>query len=92
MTYEWDPHKLEANLQKHRVDFADAIGVLEDPRAITIRDPDGGAEERFITLGVDYVGRVLVVVYAWRGNRIRVISARRATRRERGQYGEPHAR
>jgi len=83
--FQWDPRKASANLRKHRVDFADAVGVFEDPRALTMEDlyPE---EERFLTLGLDFLGRVLLVVWTWRGDDIRLISARGATRRERRQY------
>jgi len=86
VSYEWDPAKARANLAKHGIRFADAIAVLEDERALTIRDPSSEDEERWITLGSDAMGRVLVVVYSWRGGNARLISARRATRRERKQY------
>jgi len=88
--YEWDPQKALANLEKHGIDFADAVTVLGDPLALTLCDEEG-SEERFITVGVDATGRVLVVVYTWRDESwIRIISAREATRRERRQYeGEP---
>jgi uncharacterized DUF497 family protein len=82
---EWDPRKAAANLKKHRVDFADAVTVLHDEQAITIRD-DEGDEERFITIGMDALENVLVVVYTWRGERPRLISARKAKPREREQY------
>ena len=65
----------------------DAAGVLYDERAVTIQD-DSSAEDRYATLGADALGRVLVVVYAWRADRPRIISARRATPRERRQYEE----
>ena len=73
------------NLKKHEVSFADAVTVFTDDRALTFDDsqPD---EERHITLGMDAVAKILVVVYIWRGNRIRIISARRATPNERRQY------
>jgi uncharacterized protein len=83
--FEWDRRKAEANLAKHGVDFADAVEVLLDALALTVADEDP-AEERFVTIGVDGLNRILVVVYTWRGERIRIISARRATRRERTQY------
>ena len=83
---EWDPRKAAANLKKHGVDFADAATVLHDDQAITIRD-DEADEERYVTIGMDALGNVLVVVYAWRGERPRLISARKATPQERGQYG-----
>jgi uncharacterized DUF497 family protein len=68
------------------VDFADAALALEDERALTIPDDATTTEQRFITLAMDPLGRLLVIVYAWRGERIRLISARKATRRERKQY------
>jgi uncharacterized DUF497 family protein len=88
--FNWDPAKARANLTKHGIRFADAVTVLEDERALTIRDPLSDEEERWITLGSDAAGRVLVVVYTWRGNDVRLISGRRATRRERKQYEEPN--
>ncbi|HYK88416.1 MAG TPA: BrnT family toxin [Acidobacteriota bacterium] len=86
MSFEWDYLKAARNLQKHNVDFADAVTALDDALAITICEETSG-EERFVTLGRDALDRLLVVVYTWRGDRIRVISARKATRRERRQYG-----
>ena len=88
MDYEWDAVKAQVNYRKHGVQFAEAVTALEDAFALTIRDECSDVEERWITLGTDSVGRVLVVVYSWRGERIRVISARRATPAERRQYGE----
>jgi uncharacterized DUF497 family protein len=87
MTYQWDDDKATANLRKHGIDFADAVSVFSDDLAITIPD-ERFDEERFITVGMDAFGRVLLVVYTWRGNEIRLISARQATRRERKQYEE----
>lgn len=87
MLVEWDPHKAAANFRKHRVRFADSLAVLEDERAITLIDSEA-EEERWVSIGSDALGRVLVVVYTARTNRIRVISARRATPRERAQYEE----
>ena len=81
-----DEEKAAANARKHGVDFADAVTVLDDEMAITIPDPAADEEERFVTLGTDAVGRLLVVVYSWREERIRLISARRATGRERQAY------
>lgn len=83
---EWDERKAAANLRKHGVDFADAALVLEDDLALTVRDPVGRGEERWVTVGQDPLQRVLVVVYAWRGERIRLISARKATGAERRHY------
>lgn len=73
-------------LRKHGVDFADAVLVLEDDLALTMEDPDSEEEARFITMGHDPYGRVLVVVYTWRGDRTRLISARKATGSERRRY------
>jgi uncharacterized protein len=76
-----------SNRAKHRVDFADAATVFDDPRALTIPSPLD-AEERFVTLGIDATGRLVVVVYTWRGDTIRIISARQATRNEVRDYEE----
>jgi uncharacterized DUF497 family protein len=88
--YEWDPAKAGANFAKHRVQFADAATVLEDDFALTMRDPFSDEEERWITLGKDVLGRLPVVVYTWRGDEVRLISARIATARENNQYEEQH--
>ena len=85
MEFEWDEEKAIANFRKHGVDFADAALVLEDEFAFTIRDLYSGDEERFVTLGHDPRGRLLVVV-TWRGERIRLISARETTSKERRDY------
>jgi len=83
--YEWDPAKAALNYRKHGIHFADAVGALEDDRAITIADTSSD-EERFKTLGTDFLGRVLVVAYSHREERIRLISARRATALQRATY------
>lgn len=83
---EWDSRKAAANLKKHGVDFADAATVLHDEQAITVRD-DQADEERYVTIGMDALGNVLVVVYTWRDDRPRLISARNAKAQEREQYG-----
>ena len=85
MGYEWDPEKERANYAKHGVHFADAVGALEDERALTEPD-DTTSEERFKTLGTDFLGRIVVVVYAYRGENIRLISAREARPRQRANY------
>lgn len=84
--FEWDEEKAFANLRKHGVDFADAALVFEDDYAFTMGDPHSEHEDRFITMGHDPYSRLLVVVYSWRGERIRIISARPATGRERRRY------
>jgi uncharacterized DUF497 family protein len=88
VSFERDYLKAVRILRKHSVDFAYAVTALDDALAITIREETSG-EQRFVTLGTDALGRLLVVVYTWRGDRIRVISARKATHRERRQYGSP---
>ena len=85
MDFEWDQRKAASNLKRHGVNFADAATIFEDDRALTIED-DRHDEDRFITLGTGALGQLLVVVYAFRGDRIRIISARKATARERRQY------
>jgi uncharacterized DUF497 family protein len=85
--YEWDPKKAAGNLRKHAIDFADAVTVLEDERALTIDDSDSD-EQRYLTIGLDAIARILVVVYAWRDENVRIISARKATPAERRQYEE----
>ena len=86
MEYEWDPTKAKVNLRKHRVSFADAALALEDPRALTMADPDASGEQRFVSLGSDPIGRVLVTVFTPRGRRTRIISSRKASRNERRAY------
>jgi uncharacterized protein len=83
--FEWDPDKAASNFGKHEVRFAEAATVFEDDAALTMSD-DALDEERFVTLGMGSMGRILVVVCTTRGDRIRIISARKATRRERSQY------
>ena len=87
MVFEWDPRKAAANLRKHGVRFADAISVLEDEKGLTVIDQSSG-EERWVTIGMDSIGRILVVAYTYRRERVRMISVRRAPAGERGQYEE----
>jgi uncharacterized protein len=86
--YEWDPRKAEANLRKHDVSFTEAASVFLDPLALTYSDPDHSVGEmRFITFGQSTLGRLLVISHLDLGEEsIRIISARRATRRERDGY------
>jgi hypothetical protein len=86
VAYRWDAKKAKTNHRKHGVHLGDAVGVFEDPRAVTVDDPHPH-EERFVTLGLDLLGRLLVV-WTWRSDDIRIISARPATRHEQGQYEE----
>jgi uncharacterized DUF497 family protein len=84
--FEWDRAKAAANVRKHRVDFQEASTVLHDPLSTTFPDPASEGEPRFVTIGTSARGRLLVVAHIERGDAIRLISARRATRRERGFY------
>lgn len=86
MDVRWDPAKAAANRRKHGISFADAEAVLFDPLALTLEDPDARGEQRFISLGLGAAGQLLVVVYTWRDDHIRLISARRATGAEQGTY------
>ena len=86
MRFQYDAAKAAANLAKHGVSFADAEGVLEDPLAVTVEDPDAVGEQRFVTVGLGSAGELLVVAWTERDDECRVISARRPTRKERRQY------
>ena len=86
MSIEFDPAKAKMNLRKHGVCFAHAEQALRDPMAFTIEDPDSRGEQRFVTLGVDALGRVLVVIHTQRDERTRLISARKASRGEADRY------
>ena len=86
MEVEWNPNKADVNLQKHGVRFSDAEAVLFDPNALSFEDTTAESEQRFIVIGMDHLWRLLVVIYTERGNRIRLISARPATRSERQRY------
>jgi uncharacterized DUF497 family protein len=86
MNYEWNPNKAVANLDKYHIHFADVVAVFSDEFALTVAD-DFTDEERFITIGLDAFGQLLVVVYTWRGDEtIPIISARKASRHERKHY------
>ena len=82
MDVNWDPAKAKANFKKHGVHFSDAEAVFFDPLALSMEDEDAEGEDRYIAMGQDSVGRVLVVVYTYRGDSIRLISARPATSKE----------
>ena len=87
MSYQWDEDKATVNLKKHGIDFADAVSVFADDLALTLSDGRFN-EERFIIIGADAFGRILLIVYTWRGRDVRLISARKATRSEKIQYEE----
>jgi len=89
MEFEWDAAKAESNLAKHGVSFPEAATVFGDPLAMTYFDPDhSDDEDRFITFGVSSQGNVLVVSHTDREDKTRIISARRATRKEKKSYEE----
>ena len=81
-----ESQKARSNVQKHAVDFASAAVALQADGALTIRDEASDDEERFVSLCMDPEGRLLIVAYTWRDERVRIISARTATPRERAQY------
>ncbi len=84
----WDPKKAQINMRQHGIEFSDAATALDDPMALTIEDRRH-REQRFITLGSDLMGKILVVVYAYDDKEhIRLISARKASPNERKQYEE----
>ena len=89
LQFEWDDLKARKNLAKHGVSFEEASTVFGDPLSLTIPDPDHSrAENRFVILGSSHLGLLLVVIHTERGDNIRIISARRATLRERRSYEE----
>jgi hypothetical protein len=89
VVYEWDAKKAKDNRRKHRISFEDAATVFLDPLALTFPDPDHSiGEEREITIGRSSRQQVVFVSHCRRGDRVRIISARRTTRGERKQYEE----
>jgi len=87
MEFEWDPDKAASNLAKHGVSFHQAATVLGDPLSITFYDPDHSIDEdRYITIGTSADGQLIIVSHTDRDDRVRIISARKATRRERKIY------
>ncbi|MBW1699151.1 MAG: BrnT family toxin [Deltaproteobacteria bacterium] len=89
LLFEWDPKKARLNLKTHGISFDEASTAFRDPLSNTIEDPlHSEGEERFVLIGKSIRGRLLVVVHTERGDRIRIISARLATNRERLKYEE----
>ena len=85
--FEWNPEKATSNLAKHGVSFEEAQSVFFDPMSLTIPDPmHSNDENRLIIIGISIIGRYLVVVHTDRNDKIRLISARPANRRERLKY------
>jgi uncharacterized DUF497 family protein len=83
--YEWDPAKAKSNQEEHGVDFADAVQVFDNPY-LNKEDTDVVGDQVFVALGMDNLGRLLVVVYTYRQDKIRLISARKATKKEGTEY------
>jgi uncharacterized DUF497 family protein len=89
LAFEWDSRKAQSNLAKHGVGFEEASTIFGDPLSLTIPDPEHSlSEERYITMGRAVTGKLLVVVHTERGDNIRIINARHASRRERKVYEE----
>lgn len=86
--FEWDPAKATRNLLKHGVGFAEAVIALEDENALIMEDMKAVGEARYVSIGLDSTGRALVVVFVYRDDSIRVISARKASRSEVKTYGK----
>jgi hypothetical protein len=89
LRFEWDKSKAKRNIAKHKISFEEASTVFGDPFSITIENPiHSYAEERFITMGSSFRGKIIVVIHCDKGDTIRIISARAATRREGKTYEE----
>jgi len=89
LQFEWDPNKATRNVEKHQVSFEEATTVFDDPLFITVIDEEHSVEEeRYITIGLSQRGRLLLVAHTDRAGRIRIISARKATKREERFYAE----
>ena len=89
LLFEWDTDKAKKNLKIHGISFDEASTAFKDILSVTIHDPlHSNEESRFILIGNSYKNRLLVVVHTERGNKVRIISTRRATRKERKQYEE----
>ncbi|MFM8331828.1 MAG: BrnT family toxin [Candidatus Methylumidiphilus sp.] len=91
MRFEWDTEKAKSNISKHGVDFNEAMSIFGDPLEVTIADPAHSYhEQRFLSIGLSSLGRLLVVSYTERNDSIRIISARTATTAERKHYESTH--
>ena len=86
MVADFDPKKNAANLKKHGVSLAEGDGVLNDPLALTVEDDTVRDEQRFVTIGMNVFGSLMVVVHAPRGDEPRIISVRKADPKERRDY------
>ncbi len=93
MQFEWDPRKAATNARKHRVTFDEAMTVFADTKSITAYDPDHSEEEdRFLTIGVSFKGRLLFISHADRGGTVRLISARKPNQLEKKEYADGNRR
>lgn len=88
MKITFDPKKNTLNLRRHKVSLTEGDGVLNDPLALTIEDDATEGEQRFVSIGMNAFGRLMVVVYTYRGEDIRLISVRHAEPKERRAYEE----
>ena len=89
MEFEWNSNKAESNYEKHNVSFEEAATVFNDLLSVTFPDPDHSiGESRYVIIGVSRFGQLLVVSHTDRGEKVRIISARKATRQERRFYEE----
>jgi uncharacterized protein len=89
MEFEWNPDKAALNLEKHGISFLEAATVFNDPLSVTFPDPNHSiGESRYIIIGVSRFGQLLVVAHTDRGEKVRIISARKATRQEKKFYEE----
>ena len=86
MDFEWDPAKARSNFTKHGISFSDVEPAFYDQYALSMPDPGATSEERYVLIGLDALGRLVVVVYTYRGESTRIISARKATKAERKYY------
>jgi len=89
LEFEWDPKKAARNLRKHGVSFEEAASVFNDEVATAYRDPDHSQyERRYLAIGTSVRGRLLIIAYAYRGERVRIINGREVTKQEREMYEE----
>lgn len=89
LTFEWDEKKAKENIKKHRVSFEEAKTVFNDPLSVTIYDPDHSIDEyRYIDIGLSSKNRLIVVSYLEKGEKIRIVSSRKATKKEQRDYEE----
>ncbi len=87
MQFEWNPDKARSNLKKHEVSFNEASTVFNDPLSMTFPDPNHSySEDRYVIIGLSSAGRILVIPHTDRADRVRIISAREATRNDRRFY------